>query len=144
MRMRLADLIRLLLQETDVRRLRLSSVEPMDWSDDLLRLLADSPRIAKHVHAPLQSGSDTVLKRMKRRYRVRHYADRLTRARALMPGAAIGADGLRIEVHPCPEKAFSDGAQSLDLREFRAMMDDLRPYVRLWKEMRQAVVAAAV
>ena len=55
--MRLADLIRLLLAETDVERLRLSSVEPMDLSDDLLGLMAASPRIAKHVHAPLQSGS---------------------------------------------------------------------------------------
>ena len=57
--MRLADLIRRLLEETAIERLRLSSVEPMDWSDDLLDLVASSPRIAKHVHAPLQSGSDT-------------------------------------------------------------------------------------
>jgi threonylcarbamoyladenosine tRNA methylthiotransferase MtaB len=57
-RMRLADLIRLLLAETGVERLRLSSVEPMDFSDDLLRLMTESPRIAKHVHAPLQSGCD--------------------------------------------------------------------------------------
>ncbi len=55
---------------------------------------------------------------------------------------AIGADGLMVEVHPCPEKAFSDGAQSLNLREFRAMMDELRPYVRLWNETREAVAAA--
>jgi threonylcarbamoyladenosine tRNA methylthiotransferase MtaB len=91
-RMRLADLIRLLLAETDVARLRLSSVEPMDFSDDLLRLMAESPRIAKHVHAPLQSGSDRVLRRMHRKYRPRHYADRVWKARALMPDAAIGAD----------------------------------------------------
>ena len=90
--MRLADLLRVLLNETDVRRLRLSSVEPMDWSDDLLRLVADSPRIAKHIHAPLQSGSDTVLRRMHRKYRPRHYEDRLRLARELMPDAAIGAD----------------------------------------------------
>jgi threonylcarbamoyladenosine tRNA methylthiotransferase MtaB len=55
-RMRLADLIRRLLAETTVERLRLSSVEPMDFSDDLLGLMAASPRIAPHVHAPLQSG----------------------------------------------------------------------------------------
>ena len=54
--------------------------------------MADSPRIAKHVHAPLQSGSDAVLRRMHRKYRPRHYADRILRARALMPDAAIGAD----------------------------------------------------
>ena len=90
--MRLADLIRRLLDETEVERLRLSSVEPMDFSDDLLGLMADSPRIAKHVHAPLQSGSDRTLRRMHRKYRPRHYADRVARARALMPDAAIGAD----------------------------------------------------
>ena len=91
-RMRLADLIRRLLDETPVERLRLSSVEPMDFSDDLLGLMAESPRIAKHVHAPLQSGSDTVLRRMHRKYRPRHYADRIAKARALMPDCAVGAD----------------------------------------------------
>ena len=90
--MRLAGLLRRLLAETDVERLRLSSVEPMDFSDDLLGLMAESPRIARHVHAPLQSGSDTVLRRMHRKYRPRHYADRVTKARAWMPDAAIGAD----------------------------------------------------
>ncbi len=90
--MRLADLIRRLLDETEIERLRLSSIEPMDWSDDLLDLVCSSGRIAKHVHAPLQSGSDTVLRRMHRKYRPRHYEDRVQRARAAMPDAAIGAD----------------------------------------------------
>ena len=92
MKMRLPDLLRILLGDTDVQRLRLSSVEPMDWSDDLLSLMADSPRIAKHVHAPLQSGSDTVLRRMHRKYRPHHYESRVRLARELMPDAAIGAD----------------------------------------------------
>ena len=90
--MRLAELLRLLLAETGVQRLRLSSVEPMDFSDDLLGLMAASPRIAKHVHAPLQSGSDRVLRRMHRKYRPRHYEDRILKARTLMPDGAIGAD----------------------------------------------------
>ena len=90
--MRLADLLRRLLDETAIERLRLSSVEPMDFTDDLLGLMAASPRIAKHVHAPLQSGSDRVLRRMHRKYRPRHYADRVLKARAWMPDAAIGAD----------------------------------------------------
>ena len=91
-RMRLADLLRRLLAETDVARLRLSSVEPMDFSDDLLGLMAQSPRIAAHVHAPLQTGSDRILRRMHRKYRPHHYAGRILQARALMPDAAIGAD----------------------------------------------------
>jgi threonylcarbamoyladenosine tRNA methylthiotransferase MtaB len=90
--MRLVGLLRLLLAETGVERLRLSSVEPMDFSDDLLGLMAESPRIAKHVHAPLQSGCDRILRRMHRKYRPRHYADRILKARAWMPHAAIGAD----------------------------------------------------
>lgn len=91
-RMRLADLLRLVLRETDAQRLRISSVEPMDFSDQLLELMASTDRICRHVHAPLQSASDSVLKRMKRRYRARHYEDRMLRAHALMPEAAFGAD----------------------------------------------------
>ena len=85
-------LLRTILAETEVRRLRISSVEPMDWSSDLLELVANEPRIAKHVHLPLQSGSDAVLKRMFRKYRAQHYATRVELARKLMPDAAIGAD----------------------------------------------------
>jgi threonylcarbamoyladenosine tRNA methylthiotransferase MtaB len=91
-RLRLVDLVRRLLDETPVERLRLSSVEPMDFSDTLLDLMAASPRIAQHVHAPLQSGSDTVLRRMHRKYRPRHYADRIIKARERMPECAVGAD----------------------------------------------------
>jgi threonylcarbamoyladenosine tRNA methylthiotransferase MtaB len=93
-RMRLAELLRRLLAETGIERLRLSSVEPMDLTDDLLGLMASTPRIAKHIHAPLQSGSDAVLRRMRRWYRARHYADRIRKAREWMPEAAIGADVL--------------------------------------------------
>lgn len=91
-RMRLSDLLRVVLRETAVERLRLSSVEPMDYSEELLELIAANSRIAKHIHAPLQSGSDTMLKRMKRRYRTRHYEDRLLRAHSMLPDAAFGAD----------------------------------------------------
>jgi 3-deoxy-7-phosphoheptulonate synthase len=51
---------------------------------------------------------------------------------------AAGADGLLVEVHPCPEKAVSDGAQSLALEDFRGLMRGLAPYIRLWKEARAA------
>ena len=90
--LRFVDLLRTVLAETEVRRLRISSVEPMDWNSDLLELVANEGRIAKHVHLPLQSGSDTVLKRMFRKYRTHHYASRLKLARELMPDAAVGAD----------------------------------------------------
>lgn len=90
--LRFVDLLRAVLRETPVRRLRISSVEPMDWSQDLLELVASDPRIAQHVHLPLQSGSDSVLKRMFRKYRTRHYATRLALTHSLLPNAAIGAD----------------------------------------------------
>jgi 3-deoxy-7-phosphoheptulonate synthase len=69
-----------------------------------------------------------------------------TGKRSLVPavsraGVAIGADALILEVHPCPEKAVSDGAQSLTLEGFRTMMRDLEPYIRLWKEARAGVAA---
>jgi 3-deoxy-7-phosphoheptulonate synthase len=69
--------------------------------------------------------------------------------RSLVPAlaraaVAIGADGLIVEVHPNPEKAVSDGAQSLTLDDFRRMMRQLRPYLDLWKEARLAETAAAV
>jgi 3-deoxy-7-phosphoheptulonate synthase len=71
-----------------------------------------------------------------------------TGKRSLVPalaraGVAIGADGLILEVHPCPEKAVSDGAQSLTLAGFRQTMSDLEPYIALWKQARQSGRAVA-
>lgn len=85
-------LVRAILADTDLEKLRISSVEPMDWSDELIALVASSPRIAKHAHAPLQSGSDAVLRRMHRKYRPWHYRGKIEAIRAAMPTAAIGAD----------------------------------------------------
>jgi threonylcarbamoyladenosine tRNA methylthiotransferase MtaB len=100
--LRFEDLVAAILAETSLPRLRLSSIEPMDWSTDLLALyreyaiepgsLSAGPRLARHAHLPLQSGSDTVLRRMHRRYRPWHYAEKLSAIRALLPDAAIGAD----------------------------------------------------
>jgi threonylcarbamoyladenosine tRNA methylthiotransferase MtaB len=87
-----ATMLREILENTAIEKLRISSVEPMDWTDELIELVAGSPRIAKHAHVPLQSGSDKVLRRMHRKYRPWHYADRIERIRRAMPDAAIGAD----------------------------------------------------
>jgi len=89
---RFEDLIRAVLDQTKLEKLRISSVEPMDWSDELIRLQAKSPRIAKHAHVPMQSGSDAVLRRMHRKYRPWHYREKIEKIRAAMPTAAIGAD----------------------------------------------------
>jgi len=88
----LTSLIRAILSETSLEKLRISSVEPMDWSDELISLVASSPRIAKHAHVPMQSGSDAVLRRMHRKYRPWHYREKIEKIRAAMPDAAIGAD----------------------------------------------------
>jgi threonylcarbamoyladenosine tRNA methylthiotransferase MtaB len=64
----------------------------MDWSDEFIALMASSPRIAKHAHVPLQSGSDAVLRRMHRKYRPWHYREKIEKIRSAMPAAAIGAD----------------------------------------------------
>jgi threonylcarbamoyladenosine tRNA methylthiotransferase MtaB len=89
---RLELLIRAILDQTSLQKLRISSVEPMDWSDELIGLVASSPRIAKHAHLPMQSGSDAVLRRMHRKYRPWHYREKILKIRAAMPTAAIGAD----------------------------------------------------
>jgi threonylcarbamoyladenosine tRNA methylthiotransferase MtaB len=89
---RLESLIRDVLVETGLEKLRISSVEPMDWSDELISLMASSPRIAKHAHVPMQSGSDAVLRRMHRKYRPWHYREKIEKIRDAMPEAAIGAD----------------------------------------------------
>jgi len=88
----LADIIYTILADTTLEKLRISSVEPMDWTDDLISLVASSPRIAKHAHVPMQSGSDAVLRRMHRKYRPWHYREKIERIRAAIPTAAIGAD----------------------------------------------------
>src|SRR5450755_2132951 len=72
-----------------------------------------------------------------------------TGKRSLVPalcraGVAIGADGLIVECHPQPEKAISDGAQSLTLDQFAAMMRSLDPYIELWKESRATPATATV
>jgi threonylcarbamoyladenosine tRNA methylthiotransferase MtaB len=89
---RFEQLLRALLEHTGIAKIRISSVEPMDWSDELIALVAGSPRIARHAHVPLQSGSDRILRRMHRRYRPWHYTEKIRKIHEAMPDAAIGAD----------------------------------------------------
>jgi threonylcarbamoyladenosine tRNA methylthiotransferase MtaB len=91
-RTELGEMLRRILDETPVERLRVSSVEPMDVTEDLIAIFSASKRIARHLHMPLQSGSDRILAAMHRWYRAEHYARRAELARERLPDAAIGAD----------------------------------------------------
>jgi threonylcarbamoyladenosine tRNA methylthiotransferase MtaB len=94
-RLTLAGLVRQILERTRLPRVRLSSIEPMDWSGELILLMSEfgGTRLARHAHLPLQSGSDAVLRRMHRRYRPWHYAEKVeTLARAAGSELTLGAD----------------------------------------------------
>ena len=112
---RFPNLVRAIIERTDLEKLRISSVEPMDWTNELIELLAGCERIAKHAHVPMQSGSDRVLRAMHRKYRPWHYAEKIRRIRAAMPTAAIGADVM----------VGFPGETDSDFAETRRMIEDL-------------------
>ena len=112
---RLVHLILAILDQTHLEKLRISSVEPMDWTDELIELVATSPRIAKHAHVPMQSGSDAVLRRMHRKYRPWHYREKIEKIRAAMADAAIGADVM----------VGFPGETDAEFEETRRMIEDL-------------------
>ena len=87
----ITSLVQSLLAETDVSRIRISSLQPQDISDELLDLWSDS-RLCPHFHVPLQSGSDAVLKRMRRRYLASEFLETVGRIRDAVPDVAITAD----------------------------------------------------
>ena len=112
---RFEELVLAILQETSLEKLRISSVEPMDWSDELIEMMATSSRIAKHAHVPLQSASDAVLRRMYRKYRPWHYREKIAKIGNAMPSAAIGADVM----------VGFPGETESEFAETRRMIEDL-------------------
>lgn len=88
----LPELIGSILEIEEVKRFRLSSIEPASVSDEIITLMTESPKFARHFHIPFQSGSDAVLARMKRRYRAGEFADLVTRISERVPDCGIGAD----------------------------------------------------
>jgi threonylcarbamoyladenosine tRNA methylthiotransferase MtaB len=91
-RVEFESLLRRILDETPVERLRISSIEPLDVTQDLIELFASTDRIAQHFHMPLQSASNQILAAMHRWYRAEHYARRVELIQERLPNAAIGAD----------------------------------------------------
>tara|TARA_R110000868_G_scaffold304437_21_gene565378 strand:- start:2299 stop:3633 length:1335 start_codon:yes stop_codon:yes gene_type:complete len=86
------QLLQALEQVEGLERLRVSSIEPNLLTEDVIRFAAISKKMQPHFHIPLQSGSDEMLKTMKRRYRTDLYQDRVELIRELMPDACIGVD----------------------------------------------------
>ncbi len=104
---RLASLLERVDREAPVRRVRLSSIEILHLDEDLVRVMAHTSRICRHLHLPLQSGADPVLECMRRPYDVATYVARVRAAQANVDGVVIGADviagfpGEREEDHRC-------------------------------------------
>jgi len=113
----LAQLVRKLLKESRLERLRLSSIEPLEYTDELIDLVAGSPKMARHFHVPLQSGSDRILRLMRRPYLVEYYADLVARMRRRVPDAAIGADVMV----GFPTETERDHANTLELLNLAPM-----------------------
>jgi len=86
------ELVKRLLDIRGLERLRLSSVEPNTVTKELLEILADSPKAMDHFHLPLQSGSDAILKYMRRKYSVAEYKEKIAMVKDFFPYAGIGAD----------------------------------------------------
>jgi len=89
----LVRLLEAMLNQTTISRIRVSSIQPQEMGEDLLGLWQDS-RLCPHFHMPLQSGSNTVLRRMRRRYTTDLFAHTVARVRALIPDASITTDML--------------------------------------------------
>jgi len=144
-----AGLVRQILTQTSLPRLRLSSIEPMDWDDELIGLMAEfgGTRLARHAHLPLQSGSDAVLRRMHRRYRPWHYADKIEALlRAVGAELTIGAD-VMVGFPGETDAEFGETlafVRALPFGYLHLFPFSPRPGTRGWTLHAQSPVAAAV
>jgi threonylcarbamoyladenosine tRNA methylthiotransferase MtaB len=105
----LATLVRELLDLAGPNRIRLNSLEPLTVTDDMIETFVEDPRLAPHLQVPLQSGSEPILRAMRRNYRASRYLERVSRLRARVPHCGIGADvivGFPGESDACFEETF--------------------------------------
>lgn len=79
-------------QVKGLKRIRISSIEASQLTDEVIDVIDKSELIVRHMHIPLQSGSDTVLKRMRRKYTMKEYAERLVKLKKALPGLAVTSD----------------------------------------------------
>lgn len=87
----LVSLVETIIARTDIERLRVSSLQPKEMTDELLALW-DDRRLCPHFHMPLQSGSDSILRKMRRRYSSEEYEETVERIRSRIPNASVTAD----------------------------------------------------
>lgn len=88
----LARLLQDLENVQGLKRIRISSIEASQLTDEVIAVINDSEKVVRHLHIPLQSGSDTVLKRMRRKYTMSFFAERLDRLKEALPGLAVTSD----------------------------------------------------
>lgn len=86
------DLLRLVAHEVPEMRVRFTTSHPKDMSDDTLRVIAEEPNVCRHIHLPVQSGSDEVLRRMNRKYTREWYLDRVAAIRRIVPDCGLSTD----------------------------------------------------
>lgn len=103
----LAELLKCIHETGTIKRVRLSSIEPDELNDDIIKIVADSDMFCHHFHIPLQSGDDLILKRMHRHYAQSFFRDIVIRIHEMIPDAAIGVDVL-IGFPGETEKAFEN------------------------------------
>jgi threonylcarbamoyladenosine tRNA methylthiotransferase MtaB len=145
----LSALVRAILEQTSLPRLRLSSVEPMDWDTSLIALVAEygETRLARHAHLPLQSGSDSVLRRMYRRYRPWHYSEKVEQLlRATGPALTLGAD-VMVGFPGETDSEFRethDFIRSLPFGYLHLFPFSPRPGTRAWTRHAESPVPAAI
>lgn len=123
------DLVKSLDEIEDIKRYRISSLEPDLLSDELIEYCAQSRAFMPHFHVPLQSGSDTVLKLMHRHYDTSLFADKIHKIKQAMPDAFIGVDvmvGCRGETPECFEETYSF-LSSLDITQLHVFPYSERP-----------------
>ena len=123
------DLVKALDQVEGIARYRISSIEPNLLTDEVLAYCASSRAFMPHFHIPLQSGSDAVLKLMRRRYTTAFFADKIAKVKELMPDAFIGVDvivGTRGETAEYFDEAY-DFIRSLDVSQLHVFSYSERP-----------------
>jgi len=150
----LEALVRRVLAETELQRLRLSSIEPMDWSAGMVALLRQfayseglgsnpEARLARHVHLPLQSGSDNILRRMHRRYRPWHFEQKVAEiVAAAGPGLCLGTD-LMVGFPGESEAEFEESYSLVERLPFayvHLFPFSARPETEAWEWQRQCGV----